>query len=153
MTAPTGAAVSMQDAVYTALAADTALAAWLGATVDDARIYEVLAPADRSLLADDGVTPTPYVTLQGGDESGLDVLAARGFEVMLRVRVWVPGTNERLGKTGAGHVRRVLDGAALVLAGHVTASVTVDRSRPQTDPDGQATQVMVDIRAHAQVTS
>jgi hypothetical protein len=151
MTAPVGAAVPVQDAVYAALVADATFATWLGALPDDPRVYEVLAPAGTSLFDDTALTvPRPYVTLTGGQEVSFAAFCEPGFDVALTVRVWVPGARERLAKLGAGHVRRILDGATLPLDGHLALGVFVEGVRPQTDPDGGATQAMVDLRVFAQ---
>jgi len=151
------AAVPVQDAVYAALVADAALTAWLAATTDDRRIYEVLAPAGKSLTRPDPDAPPDqprelphcYVTIGGGREGEFNMLCEPGYEDALDVRVWAPGTNERLAKQGHAHVRRVLDGAALPVDGHVTLSCRVGRMGTQTDPDRGATQAYAPVEVVA----
>lgn len=145
MTAPRGAAVPVQDAVFDALAADVTLRAFLTATVQDARIAEVLMPPGTSLWStptDPNATPTPrpYVTIGGGREASFDMLCEPGFEDELTVRVWVPGTQERLAKQGFALVRAVLNGVALPIDGHVVLLCRVGEMSTEPDPDRKALQ-------------
>lgn len=144
------AAVSVQDGVYAALVADASLLAFLAPTAaGNFRIYEVMAPPGTRLVTDAGAAH-PYITISGGTEADFRTMCREGYEDTLRVRVWVPGSNERLAKVGYAHVKRVLE-AGLVVAGYTHLGCDVVLERTLTDPDGGATQAIAGVTVYARV--
>lgn len=135
--------VTVFDHIAAALEQDAMLSAVTGATEDDGRVYDGLAP--------DGMAP-PYHTIAGGRESRRSVYGAVGYEDVLMVRSWVPGPSHRAAAALAAHPERILHGAALPLDGHTALLCRVRLLDTQTDPDNAATQAISEVRVRTRRT-
>lgn len=145
-----GYTVAAQDAVWTALTADTAFTAFLGVTVSAPapRVFDTLAPPGVDLVQADHETPWPYATIADASEVAWATHCRPNgvaFDGVLRVRVWVPGAGQRLALVGYNHVRRILHDAAFALGSGITLTTLVSLERTLTDPDGAATQAIARV--------
>lgn len=135
------AAAALTDALVAALEADAALAALLGATAEDGRVYMGRAP--------DGAQP-PYVTVGTSTEQPggrAQSFGTRAFDGVEQIHGWTPGPDKRPALDLYGAVYAALDGAVLSVAGHALLTGRVSLVRTMPDPDDVAHHAVIEYRA------
>lgn len=134
------AAGPLVDALVAALEADATLAARLGATPSDGKVYVGLAPNAGAL---------PYLTIGASTESdggAGHVFGARGFRGAETIHCWVAGQDKRAALALYGEVYRVLDGTVLALTGHTLLTGRVTLVRTLSDDTRTAMQAVAEYR-------
>jgi hypothetical protein len=124
---------SLQQSIFAALSADTALTALLG----PARIFDDVPQG----------TPLPYVTLGPARAQDWSTGSEDGMEHILAVHVWSSARGKQQAHEILGAVRAALHGQPLAVAGHSLVNLRHERSEIRRDPDGETIHGLAHFRA------
>lgn len=141
------AAAPLVGALVAALEADTALAARLGATASDGKVYVGRAP---------NVNALPYIVVGSSTEAaggGGHTFGTRGFRGVETIHCWAAGADKRPVLALYGDVYRVLDGAVLAVPGHALLLGRVTLVRALVDQDGLSVHAVAEYRADTRRTA
>jgi hypothetical protein len=126
-------AVALRAAIFTALAADTALSALLGG----AKVFD---EPPRS-------TPFPYVTLADARVLDFSTGTEPGDEHQLTLHVWSQQGGHREAHTITAAVLQALDDAPLTLDGHRLVNLRFTTADVRREADGRTYRALVRFRA------
>jgi hypothetical protein len=125
------AALPLQTALYDALTGDGVLMALVSAIYDH-------VPADAAL---------PYVQIGEATVGDWSAIGLAGEEHALTLHVWTADHGLRSAKTIMGEVKRVLDGAALAVAGHHLVMLAFTFGQTLREEDGRIQHGVLRFRA------
>jgi hypothetical protein len=123
----------LQQSVFAALAADSALTALLGA----GRIFDDVPQG----------TPMPYITFGQATERDWSTGTDEGSEHILTIHVWSDARGKKETQEIVSAVRTALEGAPLTLSGHRLVNLRHELSETRRDPTGEAIHGVIRFRA------
>lgn len=124
---------ALQQSIYGALVADTALLALLGAP----RIYDDVPQG----------TPFPYLTFGQSTLRDWSTGSEAGDEHVLTLHVWSRAAGRKETHAIMGALRHALHDAPLALDGHRLVNIRHELSEARRDPDGDTYHGIVRYRA------